>query len=461
MQEPGTPEEGEEGAPEVDSTPESGTAAAEPTSPILLTKRLSKRLRGRPVLNNVSITVREGQVYSLLGAQGAGKTTLVHLALGFLEPDGGEVHLLSGSLQRAKMRVGYMPQRSRFHTNISGRDYLKFHAGLSGLGGRDAKGVANEAGESVGLGDSLKRRIGSYSREQLRKLALAVALVSGGAEPPDLLILDEPTAGLVDDLGADIREVVLRCRERGSTVLICSHSLTPVERLSTNVGILRAGRLIAQTPVDETPRINLVGLPREGALEITSDLFEYLKRLHDDTGIAGGQSADEPLTVSLPTGPSVPRSEAIKAAALRAMIDARWDIVSVYIESRDIESLFHQAVPARPRPEEKVKAPATAPLRISAGTTPLASGEPSGVSTDRIEEAEEPRIGPSTSPLGEMPAVPAMEREDQLEEDGSAPQLEPRPLRSRANGTGPEPENSDEAAGEEQERDVALAREGS
>ena len=470
MQEPTTAEQDALDEASAAETPTEHDEELQEDAPAIIeTKRLSKRLRGKQALRNVSITVRRGQVYGLLGAGGAGKTTLVKLLLDFLHPDSGEIHLFGPeSLQKAKMRTGYLPQRARYHGNFSGRNYLQFQASLGGLGKSDAKQAATTAEEIVGLGDGANRRIGSYSKEQLRRLGLAVALVSGGLEPPDLLILDEPTGGLGDELGAAMRDVLVHCQEHGSTIFLCSRDLTPVEQLCTHAGVLRAGRLIAQTPVDLTPRINVVGLARDGAMEIAPHLFEYLLRLHPDVTVEGGSSDDQPLFVSLPTGEEVPRAESIKAAALRAILDARWDIVSVYIESRDIESLYLQAVPNRPRveveEEPKAKAPSTAPLAAVASiTSPLPASdtsqlgeEPEGVA----QVASSTAAGPSTTPLlvADGQVVSKQRSTDKLEslEEQPAPQLEPRKLRDRSNGVSQPGADSESEAGDESQEDAAL-----
>jgi ABC-2 type transport system ATP-binding protein len=484
MQEPSTAEqEAPDEATATEIHTEHDGAAEEEAPTVVETKRLSKRLRGRQVLRSVSIKVRQGQVYGLLGAGGAGKTTLAKILLGFWQPDGGEIHLFgSESLQRSKMRTGYLPQRARYHGNISGRDYLRFQASLGGLSNGDAKQAASAAEEQVGLRDAAKRRISSYSKEQLRRLGLAVALVSGGMEPPELLVLDEPTGGVGDDFGAEMRDVLAHCVELGSTILLCSHELTPVERLCTHVGILRGGRLIAQTPVDLTPRTNVVGLAREGAMEIAPYLIAYLRRLHPEVIVEGGTGRDEPLFVGLPTGEKVLRAEAIKAAALRAMLDAKWDIVSVYVESRDIESLYLQAVPSKPKveteePEEeaeeerpRAKAPDTSPLAAGGAITPPLSDSSTsrvGSEVDGAASSSSARAGgPSTTPLGTIESQAVLDRSmgDVAEQTAAqgVTQLEPRRLRDRSNGVNrPDTADDESEARLGSEESAALVRDGS
>jgi ABC-2 type transport system ATP-binding protein len=376
-------------------------------TPIIKTERLSKRLRGVQALRNLSITVRPGEVYGLVGAQGAGKSTLAHLILGFLRPDGGTMRLFgSENIDRARARIGYLPERPRYHSNFTGRDYLRFHAELSGLKGRDAQLVVGRVADSVGLGDAARKLVRGYSKPVRQRLGLAVALLAGGSEPPELLVLDEPATGLDDEVGATFREVVLDCKGRGSTVLICSRELTQVERVCTSLGILRAGRLLLQTHIDESPRVHLVAVAREGAEEILPDLQQYLHNLHPSAAV---RSSGERLHVVLPGGPDIPHATAMKAAALRAMVDAQWDIISVYTENRDLESLFMQAVPLSDNKAKALKPPTTGALPAVTDAAPRISSLPKSPDTGPlgdeppvsgvIEAAQTARRSPATGPL--------------------------------------------------------------
>ncbi|HKP52991.1 MAG TPA: ABC transporter ATP-binding protein [Chloroflexia bacterium] len=395
-----------------------------PADPVIRTERLTKRIRGGYIVRNVSMSVKPGEVYGLIGGQGAGKSTLTQLLLGFLHPDGGTVRLFgSESLRRARARVGYLPEKPRYHGNFTGRGYLRFHGELSGLKGREAQLVADRVADTVGLGQAARKLIGGYSKAARQKLGLAVALLAGGAEPPELLVLDEPATGHDEEIATLFRDVVLDCKARGSTVLVCSRELTLVERACTSVGILRAGRLLVQTHIDESPRTHLVGVAREGAGEILTHLTDYLNRLHPSVLVRGGASEGEHLHVVLPAGPGVAHAVAMKAAALRAMVDARWDIVSVYTENRDLESLFLQAVPppdikitpAKSPSKEAIEpvsdtAPDEASVRAAPDTGPLDNNAASIKASDtgplptleasnQSEAAKSPDTGPLQAPM--------------------------------------------------------------
>lgn len=331
---------------------ESAPIAASAEGPIISLQRVSKRFEQVIALYNVSLNIRQGEVFGLLGPNGAGKSTLLKLLLGFLRPDEGKIRLFGASdLTKAHARLGYLSEQSRYHGNFSGREYLRFHAGLSGLGAREARIVADASLEAVGLLPDARRLIRSYSKGMRRRLGLAVALSSAGGKPPELLILDEPSSGLDVEGQLTVREVIVDCKRRGSTVLLCSHELTEVERVCSAVGILRSGRLVTTTSLDEHPRVRIEGLPRTGALEIAPRLMAYLKTLHPEVTVIGGPAEGQPLVVTLPTGAAMPGAEALKAVALRAMIDAQWDITSVHVENKDLETLYMQAV--HPAHEQK------------------------------------------------------------------------------------------------------------
>lgn len=391
-------------------------------APVVKIERVSKRFRSVAALRGVSLIIPQGEIFGLLGPNGAGKSTLIKLLLGFLEPDDGKIMLFgSPNLARAHARIGYLPERPTYHGNFTGREYLRFHAELTGYRSREARLAADHALEAVGLKEAGGRRIRTYSKGMRQRLGLAVALLSGGNKPPDLLILDEPASGLAPEGQVAVRELILQCRERGSTVLLCSHQLTEVEHICSAVGVLRAGRLVLNTRLDESPRVLITGVSREGAPEIAAHLIAYLKGLHPQVAVNGGVNEGEPLRVSLPTGPNVPQAAPIKAAALRAMIDGRWDITSVYVESKDLESLYLAAVqsPKNGRTNEPDKQDVielveelqtlqTLP-HITTPLGPLTNGVEGGVEGDGEGRTTAGLGGKPTTPL--LPIQPRTRRE--------------------------------------------------
>lgn len=373
---------------------------------IVVVSHLSKSLGEARALRDVSLSVGSGEIYGLIGPNGAGKSTLLKVLLGFLYPDEGSVRLFGlEDTARTHSRLGYLPEQTRYHGNFTGQEYLQFHGRLLGLSLHDAGSASARLLEMVGLGAYATRRINTYSKGMKQRFGLAVALLTTTGNPPELLILDEPASGLDPEGQVAVREVILDCRRRGSTVLLCSHQLTEVERVCTSVGILRAGRLVVQTRLDEGPRVNIAARPLAGAMEIAPHLLEYLRSLHPAVIVKGGQMEGEALLVILPAGPAVPRASAMKSAAIRAMMDADWDITSIYMEGKDLESLYLHAV--RPRDsqnQEALRPQAEGGLKeenasTSHPTTPLPTLEP------------RPTGGKATGPLSPLPTRPTSSKE--------------------------------------------------
>ena len=379
------------------SYPASETSAASTPStatdePIVSIDRVTKRFGSLVALRNVSLQIHRGEVYGLLGPIGAGKSTLLKLLLGFLYPDKGTIKLFgSSNLTRAHARLGYLPEKPRYHGNFSGREYLRFHGQLSGFSTADAARAADHALQTLSLKDVANRRIKTYSKGMTQRLGLAVILCGAGLSeagvPPELIVLDEPASDLDPEGQIAVRDFILGCKERGSTVLLCSHQLTDVEKICSTVGILRGGRLVVQTSLGGGSRAIITGTPREGAAEIAPALIAYLTKLHPMVMVRGGEVAGEPLSVNLPVGPEIPHSAAIKNAAIKAMLDGRWDITSLYIDNRDLETLYMRAVQsATQSPAQRNGAKET----VSTATKPLGD----------LPQVEKPaRTGTPTSPL--------------------------------------------------------------
>ncbi|HEX8230152.1 MAG TPA: ATP-binding cassette domain-containing protein [Chloroflexia bacterium] len=360
--------------------------------PVAQIERVSKQFRGVAALRGVSFNLEHGEIFGLLGPNGAGKSTLLKLLLGFLHGDGGSIKLFgSTNLTRTHARVGYLPEQPRYHGNFSGREYMEFQARLTGLKGRDAKAITAHALKRVGLEEAANRRIRTYSKGMRQRLGLAVAVYASGSTPPELLVLDEPASGLAPEGQVAVREVLLDCNRQGSTILLCSHQLTEVERICSRVGILRGGKLVALTRLDDQSRVVIVASPRPRGFELASYLIEYLRNLHPAVIIKGGLLETEPLVVSLPTGNDVPHAASMKAAAIRAIVDARWDVLSLHVENRDLESIYMRAV----RPSRKEAAETQAD-----GKAPEVVEVAAGQSTSTVEAASPDPAAPDVAQAG-------------------------------------------------------------
>ncbi len=215
-----------------------------------LSKHYRFGVRGVAVraLEGLSFSVREGEIFGLLGANGAGKSTAIKILLGLVKPNSGSFEIFSEKLSSGlKKSIGYLPETPNFYKFLTGLELVSFYARLCGMGNAAAKKAALEALETVGLADAANRRLAVYSKGMQQRAGLAQAIVHN----PKLLILDEPASGL-DPVGmADMAETILKLKESGKTILLSSHLLGEVEKLCDRVGILSKGSLVSMGSLDE------------------------------------------------------------------------------------------------------------------------------------------------------------------------------------------------------------------
>lgn len=210
---------------------------------------LFKIFGGKPALLDVSFRLEKGEIYGLLGHNGAGKSTSLGIILGMVEPDRGEVSIGGISVQKnrskALRKVGAIFEAPAFYDYLSGWDNLKILMGYSG--GFDEK-AAREVIERVGLTKRISSKVRTYSHGMRQRLALAQALLP----EPELLLLDEPTDGLDPEGIKWFRDFILGLRqEKGMTVLFNSHLLAEVELMCDRVAILREGKRVFEGSVKD------------------------------------------------------------------------------------------------------------------------------------------------------------------------------------------------------------------
>ena len=225
-----------------------------PATPAIRIRDLEKvfpiPLRRRQVvaLRGLSLDIPAGHVYGLLGPNGSGKSTTLKILLGLVTPTSGTTEIFGiPSVEVASRReVGFLPENPYFYKFLTGAETIAFYGKLCGLGGRALRERVTELLEIVGLTEAGDRRISGYSKGMLQRIGLAQALV----HDPRLLILDEPTAG-VDPAGSrQIRDLILRLKARGKTILLTSHLLEQVQEVCDRVGILARGRLVREGSLD-------------------------------------------------------------------------------------------------------------------------------------------------------------------------------------------------------------------
>ncbi|MGO4545449.1 ABC transporter ATP-binding protein [Paenibacillus sp. 2TAB23] len=223
-------------------------------SVIIRTTNLTKAYGKSLVVDSVSMTVNQGEIYGFLGRNGAGKTTTIRMLMGLIKPTDGQIDIFGENLAHRQKdilhRIGSIVEVPGFYENLTAAENLSINAKIMGLHKRNA--VA-ETLEMVGLQDETKKVVAKYSVGMKQRLGIARALL----HYPELLILDEPTNGL-DPIGIkEIRKLIkLLAEERGITILLSSHILSEIEQLADRVGIIHKGKLLEEIAFDKLRQIN-------------------------------------------------------------------------------------------------------------------------------------------------------------------------------------------------------------
>lgn len=225
-------------------------------------------------LEHLNLRVHEGEVYGLLGPNGSGKSTTIKLLLGLIARTEGDAWIFDVPCERVESRlhVGFLPENPYFYRYLTGAETLEFYGRLCRMKGQSLAKRIDELLELVGLTHARDRRLAGYSKGMLQRIGLAQALI----HDPKLLLLDEPTAG-VDPIGSrDIRDMILRLKKMGKTVLLSSHLLGQVQDVCDRIGVLNLGKLIlegdVQTLIRDQNRLSITiqGLSDAGRRQVES-----------------------------------------------------------------------------------------------------------------------------------------------------------------------------------------------
>jgi ABC-2 type transport system ATP-binding protein len=228
--------------------------------------KVFKDFWGRPkarAVDNVDFEIRRGEIFGLLGPNGSGKSTTIKMMLGLLYPTKGHITVFNQSPRdvRTKARIGYLPEESYLYKYLNPGETLDFFGSLFQLDAGERRQRTEQLIEMVGLNQARSRTVGEFSKGMQRRIGIAQALIND----PDLIILDEPTAGL-DPLGCrEVKDLIMALARRGKTVILSSHLLADVEDLCDRVVIYYGGRIHAQGPLHEL-------LARPDQVRITSPI---------------------------------------------------------------------------------------------------------------------------------------------------------------------------------------------
>ncbi|MFZ7121009.1 MAG: ATP-binding cassette domain-containing protein [Eubacteriaceae bacterium] len=211
---------------------------------MLRIKNLCKNIGTRPLLKSININVDEGMIYGFIGHNGAGKTTTMRAIVGLTRFNSGEI-IIEGKSYMNKVAidhiVGYLPENPNFYSYMTAKEYMRYLSQLN----NDSKLI--ELLEMVGLKKSMNKRIGTYSRGMKQRLGMAAVMIHN----PKLLIMDEPTSALDPAGRYELFEMIKQLRDKGSTIILSTHILDDIEKVSDKIGIIKEGAILREGNVDE------------------------------------------------------------------------------------------------------------------------------------------------------------------------------------------------------------------
>lgn len=225
---------------------------AEKMENVIEISHLTKCYGSKKAVNDLTLSIRKGEVFGLLGPNGAGKTTTILMLLGLTEPTSGAAEICGNDCTRnplaVKSIVGYMPDNVGFYSDMTGRENLRFTGKLNGLSGEFLENRIDELLQRVGMTQAADQKAGTYSKGMRQRLGIADVLM----KDPEIIIMDEPTLGIDPEGMRQLLELIGKlATEDGRTLMISSHQLQQIQQVCDRVGIFVEGKLIASGTLQE------------------------------------------------------------------------------------------------------------------------------------------------------------------------------------------------------------------
>jgi ABC-type multidrug transport system ATPase subunit len=291
--------------------------------PVIEAKGLSKSYGTVAALRELDLAVHEGEIYGLVGRNGAGKTTFMRLLLGLLAPSAGSVRVLGSPAgdPHALIRVGSLVESPALYPYLTGRDNLRLLAHYCGATAEQVSAALAQ----VELSDRADLKFSSYSLGMKQRLGVAAALLG----EPRLLILDEPSNGLDPSAMARMRDLLRELRDQGRTVLLSSHLLGEIEQVCDRIGVINDGELVTEGTLAE---INKAAGDQDRLIIRADPAPEALARLLCFDGLGETRTVGENIEVVLRT--------ATPAEVNRMLVTAGIDVTELRVDQRSLEDVF-------------------------------------------------------------------------------------------------------------------------
>lgn len=211
---------------------------------MLQAKNLTKHYGEQTALNNLTLTIHEGEIFALLGQNGAGKTTTINCFLGFIQPSGGSASINGVSVAEnaleTKKYLAYIPETVMLYPNLTGIENLEFFSSLAGFnyGEEQLSGFLSKAGLQAAAHN---QRVGGYSKGMRQKVGIAIAI----AKKAKALLLDEPTSGLDPKASNEFSEILRELAKNGTAILMATHDIFRAKEVAHRIGIMKEGTLVS------------------------------------------------------------------------------------------------------------------------------------------------------------------------------------------------------------------------
>lgn len=302
-------------------------------------ENLSKHFGEVCAVNNISLAIARGEIVGLLGPNGAGKTTTLRMMTGYLLPTSGTIHIKEYSMdtetRAGKNVIGYLPEAAPLYHNMLVYDYLDYVASLRGMRKDERLPRLRELADLCGLHGIMHKTIGELSRGLKQRVGLAHAMMSN----PEILVLDEPTAGLDPNQIVEIREIIRRIGKE-KTVVLSTHILSEAEATCDRIVIIHRGSIVAD---DRTEMLKKsLGGGQRVSLALRNarprEVIELLQSLEGVHQVDEGDSGDDFLVFTV----SARSSDDIRERIYRGIRTTDWVLVEMHQESKPLESIFRE-----------------------------------------------------------------------------------------------------------------------
>ena len=217
---------------------------------MLIAENLSKTYGDYKALNNLNLKLNKGEIFALLGQNGAGKSTTINIFLGFVKPTEGAAKINGISVidhpDETKKFIAYIPETVLLYPNLTGVENLKFFSSLAGFD-YDNEALTNFLSKAGLQADAHHNRLGGYSKGMRQKVGIAIAI----AKKAKVLLLDEPTSGLDPKASNEFSEILKELASEGTTIFMATHDIFRAKEVADRIGIMKRGNLISEINADE------------------------------------------------------------------------------------------------------------------------------------------------------------------------------------------------------------------